>query len=915
MSSIYKTIAAGIRSVSLSDDVRQESLRQHGQFNKTEATRISDLIKNQPRVPTATPGTDGVFAYATSVNSAMSKRIDENREILKLMPEVMQMATMHRAAIQAPNDLQLTPINFITEYAPLSETVRKQIQKVITDEIELHLGLSRKLSGIIHRAIFEVGAECIITLPSSKLDEALGAQINERGNTRALTATESVGVVERYNKWLRGHIITNINTDKKDRGDDAMLGMECAKHAIAHAAAVKSEIPNRVAEEIAQCVNPDNLLLVDDVDFIRSGIIQDAVALERLTSALVPKAQYGTEDLSDSYTSSIFSDKSGPSFITSFDGTNTPNSKNIKGEPVILSCPANSIIPIIRSGYPSNHYGYLYLTDIDGMPFSGDSYQSNQDRMSAIGTSKVVIGSSTLSRNERFSKLNQMMTGQGILGRDNNDIVVRAIHKETVKSFLQRKLRDGGLRGISIPERNDVYDYLFANYMAGQTSRIVFLPSQLVTYITLNYNPIDGTGDSALESIKDTLVHLMTLRMARLHASTLNAVNRRTINVNFSQKFRGNHQQVLDEMVRAHIERSNTSSSFNPAVISQDLVRKAVTVKATGIPGMDGFTAEVQPTEGQRSVPDSDLAEDLDKTYKSGLFVPAAATNNLSEAEYSRSVATTNIHYAQVVTDHQVTICNGITHVVRNVLRYSERIRKRILSLLNDEPDNKDGTVSTTRTIINYDEFVDSVHARLPKPNLPANNLKLDIVPQAISNISSIVESLYPDTLYAGADSDTYQTMQTIRAYVTQLAVRRILDDLGTTDSLGGFPTLQEMVLEAGDITDQRMSADSIQTAIAELNKLVVKLKENAGLGSTDSGDVSDGDSGSYSDAGNAPAETPAETDYNQDETGGEADKEQSSEPEDQSGPSIDSTSKDDKPSQDQNNKGDAFDQVDKLEF
>lgn len=713
----------------------------------------------------------------TSLSKVGQHRM-ENRKILKLLPNVEKAARLMTASTFSPNDLTRQAIQIKFDYPGLSASANKRLSDFATDFFEEKFQLKTKARDWVYEWGYETGAyvKAVIPLQSfTKLNDAhyLGVESLVTGIIDPISQESLFGFgdgrqikAERTNDWsalesFSAEAVTSAMQDIYTSHDGKKFTAPTDNK-------VAKDLMNKMLglEAISLTDNPSVLQAASDA----KDKAQKATSKKVKDRFAPKKGVFGADH------KRVIDEP-----IVIIDGSRDPDTKpGSLGEPLVYQLPPESVSVVHTPGDPTDHQGYLVLLDRMGNP------------LTAVVNEENGYGQSVSYSQQQGNLFNQIYDAYG-MGPQNTHQALREqsmqqIYTAIMGQYLSQRVDKAGFSNATISNQSSIFRTMFARFLQAKHTRILFLPKDLVSYMTFEMDD-QGNGVSRLEGIKFPLAMKMTVQVSRVLATIKNSMDKRTIEINFGENNMDQPEFVFQNVIEAYQKKALMDFSCDPNVIQSQIADKAVTIKGTGIPGMEGFSISNDPdTRTSSGDIDPDISADLDKQILNGLKIPPAAMNALSEDEYARSVTTTNLLFAMdVAMDQDVTIFN-ISDFLRKYARFSESFQSGIRDIFPSQGTAKDkpepqGADEQLQLPDKFDmeALIDTMSITLPMPNLAPSKAQFDSLEAMATSITSTINALIPDDLI-GSDDTLGTALKFIRARLITTNVRKYLDTSGMTN-------------------------------------------------------------------------------------------------------------------------------------
>ena len=710
------------------------------------------------------PGMLSAFMQNTYVKTGKSRV--ENRQILELVPEVEQAARLLIASCFSPTDLARNEIQVVVESDEYPESVINDLNKELTKLFQARLNLKQEAPEMTYQFGYETGAVVYAVIPlssfaeiedrsfigresfSAVLDQLEAESLFDFGNTPQHSSefialeTFGSGVIETH--------MSNYKTDDSRKPSKDKL-QELSKAMVSKMMAMES---------ISFSDNPNILQASQEADTRRTKAINKKLA-GRYRDAGDRRDLRPTE-----------------SFIVN---VSDAKDEKVVGEPILMRLPAESVTIIHTPGDPSDHIGYLVLLDQHGNPVD-----ATHPDVPTVARSVTYSGNQQNIFSQVYDAYGLTDRSRGISDNDTMSRIYTDILQEKIKHTFGKSI----LGNVDVSENPAMFRCMFGRFMEEKRTRILFLPKELVTYMTFEKD-VNGYGVSLLERVKFLISLKMTVQISRVMAAIKNAMDNRKIDITLTDNEMSDVEQIMNEIMREYVAKSTITFSTDPTSIQTQIASKSATIHAKGIPGMEDFeiSNEADPRSSDVNFSD-DLSAYLDKAILNGMKTPPSALNSLDENEYSRSIATTNLFYSMNVSVLQEIIVSLLSKLIRDYGRYSTGVRAKIRDILPSEKNTKVKENSSTQDTNDHkssvsEEDIDDILAKmkisLPHPNIAPSKAQFEALDAMVSSVGNLTDALLPDEL-VGADDTLSSSLHLIRAKLKSSNIRAFLETSGFTD-------------------------------------------------------------------------------------------------------------------------------------
>ncbi len=730
----------------------------------------------------------------------------ENRKILQLMPDVSKAARLMVASVFSPNDLSQHAIDVNFEKIEAHEDYKRKLASFATDFFQEKLNLKTAAPNWVYQFGYETGSCVFAIIPMQSF-----AQLQDQ----SFIGQEAF--IEKVINPLSKDTFFGFTSETQLHQQDSNF------------TALESLATNEVKDILLEHMNADQLTSLNTPpaelkDFITKAIAQESLNLTDNPTILSAseiskeKRKKRTHEVLNSRYKALKQDP-----IVSISSDKKQQGKNkegVYGNPILMRLPSEAVSVIHTPGDPNDHQGYLILLDINGNPISAAEQEA------------VVQTQNGVNYNHHQQNLfNQIYGAYGLNNMGSvsyRQHMLNRLYTKIVKHHVTEKLNRAGLGGVEWSGMDSLFRCMFSRFLAQKQTRILFLPKDLVSYMAFELDE-HGYGVSRLDRIKFNLGLKMAVQISRVLASIKAAMDRRSINMKFTPEMMEQPEAIFQQVIQQYVAKSTIAFSIDPNIIQSQIADKSLSIKGSGIPGMEDFEVTNEPDSRTASVDfDPNALDYIDKQIINGLRVPASTMNSLSEDEYARSVVTTNLFFAMDVSMDQDIVIRCISDVIRKYARYSEEFISRLKEILpelgkeeelSEEgiEDNKDKNLWQSYTI---DDLINLMSISLPKPNIAPSKAQFEVLEAMVQAITNMVNALYPEEL-AGSDDSLKSTVAFLRAKFTASNIRQYLESSGMTalnvpeshisDELGSINNLFDALYNLANLMEQKATLDKPQ--------------------------------------------------------------------------------------------------------
>ena len=736
---------------------------------------------NQAQVP----NTAELRSYLTKVAKSNNDWVQQADAIKILTPEIDRSAEIMVSSIMSPTDMQSDTINVICDGTDLGSEIETKVGEELTNFFNDKIELGDMVYRYIRESLYGSGSCAILILPPKNIDHLNNAIDNDllkagvlktsKKNPTKITADNTmlstVSTESAFSSTESLFSFTKENTAQleKDIEQDLLVSLEASNPFVGLKPGEVITKSKEARDKILGIFRDTKSHIVMSSDL--SGLRRGKDRLSDTTGALTSEIE-----------KHFLFDQNNPTFLV-----DTELDESSKAQPSIIEVPTRAVVPVIIPGSPDKHIGYFILVDQWGNPVM-DGEGSNPP---GFGPKKLTEAATQAA----FGAPNLYRFGSNMTDEQRFDIT-NTIFGITFRHLMENKLEEFGLTGTTIGEYDSITACIFRNLLVRKKCVLVFVPEPLMVYFRFQHRP-DGTGKSITEGLNTLLALRTVLVMSYIMAATENSVDNKIISVNVDEK-QSNIQQYLDMVRNAYIAKKMMRFDINPLTVQQDLIQKSLTILPKGIKGLsDSLDVQTEHRSTGAVMPDDNLLEKLTNWLITALEVPHSALNHTSENEYSRSVASTNLHFSNNVKGKQKTVIKHTTKFIRLYTKYSPILREKICNILkttektekanasteakNDAPKSKiDVEVNEDTIKTNLVKIVNAIKITLPSPKIAINQAQYDELSHYLDAVEKVCDSIYNDDMLAGEKTqDLGDTLKMMKASVRSSMIRDYIDNIG----------------------------------------------------------------------------------------------------------------------------------------
>ena len=418
-----------------------------------------------------------------------------------------------------------------------------------------------------------------------------------------------------------------------------------------------------------------------------------------------------------------------PSVSLSFN----PDELNDELNPIIITLPPESVIPIHIPGEPSNHVGYLIFTDADsGNPLSyvksSNKFKELSNRLKNNIQNQAYTNTLTASAGY-VSSTSSNITGDRT--QEDNKVIF-SLYKDQFESKIKEAIEKGSTgQTVEIADPGELYKIMFARQLGKQKTRVIYVPAEMLSYIAFNYNE-SGAGISLIEKTKLYASFRAILMFASIMAGVKSSINRRELTITLNEEDpdpTGTIESIMNEYISLQSQGAPWGR-LDPIDIVDSLQRAGLQYKIIGSERYPTTDIAVNEAKQEVTPPNKELTDDLKDIHYRALWVEPDTINFSTNVETTATATTTaNLLQAKRYNKVQSEYEEKLSDLIRKYIRLRGPLYKQILDKYNELK----GTNSLT-----LNELIDSVTVVLPK----ADSAEIDAQSIAFDKKAAFIDKL-----------------------------------------------------------------------------------------------------------------------------------------------------------------------------
>jgi hypothetical protein len=593
-----------------------------------------------------------------------------------------------------------------------------------------------------------------------------------------------------------------------------------------------------------------------------------------------------------------------------------------------MSLPSEAVVPVSSGGKMGEYVGCFVMLGSDGKPVSNQMFSEVNDSRYGINNASPNQDVSSML----LARANLNLNGD----KHKNNLTLPEAHDiyaNIIETDLLNRLKNG-LYGsdVKIAHNNDFYKIMFARAMANQSTKILFVPKELISYFAFRYHK-NGVGKSLLDDLMVLISLRAMLLFSKVRALTKNAIATTNCNITLDpddpDPKKSIEMIVSDTMM---MQQQYFPVGINAVSdLSDWVVRAGVQFTFEGHPSLPNTKLDFTSKNAQNTIPDSELDDTLRKQTNMHFGIPPEVVDAANGPDFATTVANNSIMMSKRILQYQELLSPQLSDHARRLIENDFVISSSMANIINSNVDvlrthyKDEGKAFTddnemkTKFML---DFVSSLRLELPRPDITSMENQASAFKAYSDDLEDALNAwlnsdFISETVAASFASNVDMMKATYKAY--------FLRNWMTENNY--MPELINIV--SAGIDDSKIDIDEINkghlsSIIAKSVKYIRNTQAMAQAAEKDLGDIapsttsdsSSDDSGGSADGGSGDADMPESGDVGDfdlssitDEAGGEG--EDNKEKDDDKADDKDESEKDDESKDDdkpEEKKADDFD-------
>lgn len=544
-----------------------------------------------------------------------NNRIKNNEDILQLFPDMELAIRILVSSILSPNDMISNKLSFNSPNIKITGNVKQAITKTIEEYIGDNYKLEDNLYNIIKESLFVKGAYIEAIIPESSVDDVINGYVN---NNKTISTESFISYFTKQTNNNGINLLSSTSFTTSVEANRSVIEVN------------ESDLGIEVLDNYNVLRLPNNILKMQKKNIenkLNKGFdISNENAINDLFSI---KNNYKYEDIVE---------------LNNLEDT----SRKSLSKPMIIRLPTEAVIPVHVLNDPTKHLGYFVLLDMNGVPINKDSLLEQNNMNDALGYNSDPYN----SKFGLIAKAKRSLDSMSNFTPTIDDI--ETIYSEIVENMIKNKLNKGAYGELAdISVEADIYRTMFYRSLKNKQTKLLFLPSELVSYFAFEYRD-NGTGRSLLEKSSVLFSVRAILLFAKLMAQLKNSVSVTKVTAQIDPDD-PDPEATMDAVVNNALKTRQTTLPFGLTNLN-NLVEWAHGVgfkfefQGDGLPQMKIETSEENTS---KTVPETELEENINKFIYQSFGLTPEMIDAAYQADYAVTIVSHNILFAKYIKQLQ----------------------------------------------------------------------------------------------------------------------------------------------------------------------------------------------------------------------------------------------------------------------
>ncbi len=701
------------------------------------------------------------------ISDATANNVNDSESIMQILPDLKMVKNILISSIISPNDMVNSKLTVSVPDSEIDSKLTAAFVEIVDEFITKEYRLADKLQNILENVLFTKGCHPMIVLPESSIDDLINSpervsMESIRGSGLQLSAEGELpfkgflGPNDIELQQLRGAASRGTFVSEEANKFYGLLGME-SKTVI--------DVHKSRSGTVVKIDGKPAYSVTDNPDILKVPLLKKRFVNDQASALLGEKAK--RTSISDRDVEGLFyPNRHYKIEMAMAVKTQDQLKKPTVGHPIVMTPPAESVVPVHVPGDPSQHVGYFLLLDESGHPINKAENENYYNDLSVNTSGQSRNMTSQLISNVRQATLGISQNIEGDI-RENN-----ALFTQMIEDDLIQRLKNG-LYGNSVKISNvqNITRVMMARALSKQLTRVLYIPSSLMTYIAFDYNHL-GIGKSLLEDTKILCGLRSMLLFANTMAEIKNSVGHEVLKIELDPD---DPEPARTVEFLLHEYSKNRQTTFplgasNPYDLINFMQNAGVQVAVSGNEAYPATNFDVEDKQSQRPEVNTNLMDDLRKRHYNSFGVPPELVDAASGTEFATTAVRNNIIFTKTTKTYQNKLTPSLTDHVQKYITNDQCLMDNIRKKYDDiigKPAGVDD-IQKKETIIGL--LIDGLVLELPTPDTIELTTQLDAFQEYNTALDETLkaylsEEAYGETLFGDLAKSIPAVTATLKAF------------------------------------------------------------------------------------------------------------------------------------------------------
>lgn len=360
------------------------------------------------------------------------------------------------------------------------------------------------------------------------------------------------------------------------------------------------------------------------------------------------------------------------------------------GEPLVMHFPSESVINVYVPGTTSESVGHFIVCDENCYPISRNSEVDHyKDLYNVSNNNKNLMASNLI---DKAKTMNYGFRVGDDLIRERINYAAKT-YGEIIENDLINRLKNGVYgSSIKISNYTEIYRVMLARALKQQRTQLIFIPSELMTYMAFNYDN-NGIGYSLLDKLKVINSLAIHLLLANVRSGVMNSIPRTKIDVQLDEDTPDNlktRSAIMHEylMLRQSGNNGMPLGTSNPVTITEWANRAGCEFTFSGDPSQPDMKIDISEHSSDQPKADSDLIDELKRLRLNGIGLTPEIVDASNAPDFATSIIQESLLFARRTQQKQNEFIPYLSDHIRKLLLNSPKMIASLKDIIEENFDS-----------------------------------------------------------------------------------------------------------------------------------------------------------------------------------------------------------------------------------